>query len=354
MLYVVIRNDDGSFTANCTTMKHPDGCVLENCALSRQGNSIAVSLKDSIFLFDNHAFHCTVFEESEDIGCQVSCLIFSHDSTLLLYCVERRNSKAEVCLWNVDQNKLSSCFFASALVSINCCCLSPDNSMVILCGELRVEIWENVLRCSRQCMVKDLMELYPSNEKFHYCSVSSGNERLACCIVDDILLYSLDSPAEEFFWRLPPAHLGQIQFCQFLRETHYLISYGIDGTVFLWELIQRKAKAKAYARVTEREESITGMSVSSMEDEVVCLTSLGRVITIKLLGLKSATIPSQELSLDAIESSLTIAAGRGYLTQESWSGEDEQVDFDELREEMDSMILSDRSDDESDIEEIQD
>ena len=354
-LYVVRRNGEGSFTTNRAPLHHPYGCVVENCALSRQGNSVAVSQKASISLFDNRAFQCTVFKESEDIGCQVSCLMFSHDGTLLLYCVERRNSKAEVCLWNVGQNKLSSCFFASALVSINCCCLSTDNSMVILCGELRVEIWENVQQCSRQCIVKDLIELYQSNERFHYCSVSSGNELLACCIMDDVLLYSLISPEEEsFYCRLPPAHLGQIQFCQFLRETHYLISYGIDGAVFLWELIQRRAKAKAYARVTEREESITGMSVSSMEDEVVCLTSLGRVITIKLHGLKSATIPSQELSLDAIESSLTFAAGRGYLTQEAWSREAQQIDVDELFEEMDSVIQSDRSDDESDIEEIQD
>ena len=355
VMYVLIRNSEGSFTQNCTPLKHPGGCVVEHCALSRQRNSIAVSQKASIFLFDNHAFPCTVFEESENIGCQVSCLMFSHDGILLLYCVERRNSKVEVCLWNVDQHKLSSCVFASTLVSINCCCFSPDNSMIILCGDFRVELWEVVL-CSRPRlkMVKELTRLYPIYERFHYCSVSSGNEVLVCCIMNDVLLYSLSSPDKEsFFCRLPPAHSGQIQFCQFLRETHYLISYGIDGAVFLWELIQRKAKAKAYARVTEREESITGMSVSSMEDEVVCLTSMGRVITIKLHGLKSATISSQELSLDAIESSLTFAGGRGYLTQEAWSREDEQIDLDELFEEMDTVILSDRSDDESDIEEIQ-
>ena len=315
MLSVLIRNGDGSFATNCTSLRKPHGCEVEKCAMSKQGNLIAVSQKASIFLFWDQKFPCTVFNESEDIGCQVSCLIFSHDSTLLLYCIERRNSKADVCLWNVHQNKLSSCFFSSQLGSINCCCLSPGNSLVILCGELRVEIWEDVL-CSRQClrMVKELMGLYLSSERFHYCAVSSGNERLACCIVDDVLLCSLDSPAEESFWCLPHAHLGQIQFCQFLRENHYLISYGIDGAVFLWDLIQ--GKAVAYARVAEGEEIIKGMSVSSMEDEVVCLISTGRVIMIKLHGLKSAAMPSQMLSLDATERSLTFAAGRGYLTQE--------------------------------------
>ena len=341
MLSVLIRNGDGSFATYCaqlkipqlssigspsgvtcplgenvlslfsnlmlsdmamyTPLKYPYGCKVEKCAMSRQGISIAVSQKASVSLFCDREFLCTIFEESEDIGCQVSCLMFSHDSTLLLYCVERRNGKAEVCLWNVHQNKLSSCFSASHLVSINCCCLSPDNSMVILCGELRVEVWGDVL-CSRQClkMVKELTRLYPSFERFHYCSVSSGNELLACCIVDDVLLYSLCSPAEEsFYCRLPPAHLGQIQFCQLLRGTRYLISYGIDGAVFLWDLVQ--AKPVAYARVSEGDESIKGMSVSSMEDEVICLTSLGRVIMIKLHGLKSVAMPSPMLSLDATE-----------------------------------------------------
>ena len=288
MLCVVTRNGDGAFvtSAKWAPLKHPDGCKVENCALSRKGNSIAISQKASIFLFNNQAFHCTVFKESEDIGCQVSCLMFSHDGTLLLYCVERRNRRAEVCLWNVEKHKPSSCVFASTLVSINCCCFSPDNSMVILCGELRVEIWEDVL-CSRPRlkMVKELTRLYPIYERFHYCSVSSGNEVLACCIMDDVLLYSLSSPGEEsFYCRLPPAHLGQIQFCQLLRESSYLISYGIDGAVFLWDLVQEKAVA--YVRVAEGEESITGMSVSSTEDEVVCLTSLGRVIMIELYGLK--------------------------------------------------------------------
>ena len=125
----------------------------------------------------------------------------------------------------------------------------------------------------------------PMYARFHYCAVSWGNEVLACCILDDVLLYSLSSPEKEsFYCRLPPAHLGQIQFCQLLRETSYLITYGIDGAVFLWDLVQENAEA--YVRVAEGEESIIGMSVSSTADEVVCLTSLGRVIMIELQGLK--------------------------------------------------------------------
>ena len=348
MLSVLERKSDEPFTTNWAPLEFDREITplsgVEICALSRQGNLIAISQKASIFLFCDRSFHCTVFKESEDIGCQVSCLIFSHDNTLLLYCVERRNSEAEVCIWNVLQKKPSFCFFASTLVSINCCCFSPDDSMVILCGELRIEIWEDVL-CSRQClkMVKEMNQTWPyqTNERFHYCSVSSGNKLLACCVADDVVLCSLCSPAEESFCRLPGGHLGQIQFCQFLRETRYLISYGIDGAVFLWDLYERKAAA--FARVAERDESIQGMSISGMEDKVVCLISSGRVITIKLHGLKSATLPLPPLR-DLTQSSSALGAGGGYLSQEP--------EIDKLFEDMD-VIACDESEEDSDVEEIQ-
>ncbi|XP_044169762.1 uncharacterized protein LOC114948828 [Acropora millepora] len=341
MLSVVKRSDDGSLvtSAKCAPLNYPRGCKVENCALSRQGNSIAVSQKASILLFDNHALRCTVFKESKDIECQVSGLIFSHDGSLLLYCVERRNSQAEVCLWNVDQEQLSSSFIASQLVSINCCCLSPDNSMVILCGELRVEIWEDVL-CSHKClkMEKEVMKLYPRSERFHYCTVSSGNERLACCIADDVLLCPLSSREKESFYPLPRAHLGQIQFCQFLRETRYLISYGIDGAVFLWNLDE--GKAVDFAKVTEGEEVIEGMSVSNMEDEVICLVSSGRVIRIKLHGLKSAKVSPPPLP-HVMQSSSVFGAGGGYLSRPPKDHK--------LLEEMNFMAC-DESEDDSEVE----
>ena len=370
MLSVLIRNGDGSFALNCAPLTYPRDCdvtplpCVENCALSRQRDSLAISQKASIFIFDNHKFHCTVFEESDDIGCQVSCLVFSHDSTLLLYCVERRNSRAEVCLWNVYQNKLSSSFFASTLEFINCCCLSPDNSMVILCGELRVEIWEDVLcSCPRLKMFIEMDEIWPyqANDKFHCCSVSSRNELLACCIADDVVLCSPSSSARrESFRCLPRAHLGQIQFCEFLRETRYLISYGIDGRVFLWDLYD--GKAAAFAKVAEKGESIEGMSVSTKEDEVVCLLSSGRVNTIKLRGLKSATVPSQMLLLDATESSLIL--GCPYLAlrpaiekfqSKPWSRKEfvDEISSDELNEDINIFMPSDTSGDESDYEETQ-
>ena len=368
MLYVLKRNGDALFALNCALLTYPCdvtplACV-ENCALSRQRNSVAISQKASIFIFDNYEFHCTVFEESEDIGCQVSCLVFSHDSTLLLYCVERRKRNAQLCLWNVDQNKPSSSFFASTLEFINCCCLSPDNSIVILCGELRVEIWEDVLcSCPRLKVFIEMDEIWPyqANDRFHCCSVSSRNELLACCIAGDVVLCSPSSSTRrESFRCLPQAHLGLIQFCQFLKGTRYLISYGIDGRVFLWDLYD--GKAAAFAKVAKKGESIEGMSVSRMEDEVVCLLSSGRVITIKLRGLKSATIPSQMLLSDAIESSLILGCPYVALRpaiekfqSKLWSRKEffDETGSDELNEDINIFMPSDTSGDESDYEETQ-
>ena len=157
------------------------------------------------------------------------------------------------------------------------------------------------------------MKLYPTNERFHCCTVSLGNERLACCIADDVLLCSVWSPAEEPFYPLRRAHLGQIQFCQFLRETRYLISYGIDGQVFLWDLYE--GEAVDFAKVAEGEEIIKGMSVSNMKDEVVCLISSGRVIRIKLHGLKSVKVSPPPLP-HVTQSSSVLGAGGGYLSRD--------------------------------------
>ena len=104
------------------------------------------------------------------------------------------------------------------------------------------------------------------------------------------------------------------------------------------------------------------MSVSRKEDEVVCLLSSGRVITIKLRGLKSTTVPSQMLLLDATESSLIL--GRRYLAlrpatekfqSKPWSKNEffDEIGSDELSEDLNIFMPSDTSEDESDYEEEQ-
>ena len=82
---------------------------------------------------------------------------------------------------------------------------------------------------------------------------------------------------------LPRAHSGRIEFCQFLKGCRYLISYGVDCTVFLWDLSEWKAAA--FTRIAQGRESILGMAVCPSEDRVVCLTAFGRCIVIDLCGL---------------------------------------------------------------------
>jgi len=89
--------------------------------------------------------------------------------------------------------------------------------------------------------------VYNEFEKFSHCTVSSDDELLACCIADSILVYPLRTPAQQLFRRLPLGHLGKIEFSQFLKGTIYLISYGVDGAVFLWDL--REWRAVTYARI---------------------------------------------------------------------------------------------------------
>ena len=190
-------------------------------------------------------------------------------------------------------------------------------------------------------------------EKFSHCTISQGNELLACCIADNIHLYPLCNPAGQSFQQLPPGHLGRIEFCQFLKGTRYLISHGVDGAVFLWDLCEWKAVA--YARITQGRENILNIRVSPEEDKVVCLTSLGQLSMITLCGLKSGTIPSEFPSLG-------VAGGQGLTSETSRRQPQEQpravsqcatvsnneeiteaMDVDMLLEEMDYFASSDVS-----------
>ena len=74
-------------------------------------------------------------------------------------------------------------------------------------------------------------------------------------------------------------HLGKVEYCVFLRGNRYLISYGIDGIVFLFDFVEKKSTA--YVRL----ESISIISMALLshdEDKVVCLESSGKVSVINL------------------------------------------------------------------------
>ena len=252
---------------------------------SPDGKLIATHQGTEILLLDySTVLHSFFVEECEHI---TSCLTFSPDSSLFLYRVSSSTyNQPRFYVWDV-QKKVMSATFLSPLgpQPVHCCCFSADNTKLVLCCAFQISIWEYYAGPCR--LLVNVEPFGPFNEfdKFSHCTVSSDNELLACCIVDRILLYPLNVAArDQTILQLPRAHLGRIEFCQFLKRTRYLISNGVDGTVFLWDLCEWKAIA--YARIAQGRESIASLAVSPKEDEVVCFTSFGRLTRIKLCGLQ--------------------------------------------------------------------
>ena len=66
----------------------------------------------------------------------------------------------------------------------------------------------------------------------------------------------------------------------------YLITYAIDGMVFLWDVTE--SKVIGFVRIAQGQEKITSMLVSPEEDIVVCFLSSNRVCVIHLYKLESA------------------------------------------------------------------
>ncbi|XP_028414763.1 LOW QUALITY PROTEIN: uncharacterized protein LOC114537853 [Dendronephthya gigantea] len=120
---------------------------------------------------------------------------------------------------------------------------------------------------------------YAALDKFGHCTVSSDNKMLACCIANDILIFPLNG--QDTFCKVPQNHSGKIEYCEFLRGNRYLISYGIDGVVFLFDLLEWKSVAY------RRQESIVRIAISPDEDKLACLYSSGDVSIIRLYGLKT-------------------------------------------------------------------
>ena len=318
---------------------------VRRCVFSQDGNLIATHQGTKILLLDLSNFVCSLCDDRYDEN-DVSCLTFSPDSALFLYFIQKRRGArtdgSDFYVWDVQNRHICALFDSpSELLSIDCCCFSSDNSKLIICGEFSFEVWKYALGpCSLLRKVEtNVQSLYTGIDKFTHCTVSSDCDLLACCIGDRILLYPLKASTDPSILHLPRAHLGKIEFCLFLNGNHYLISYGVDGTVFLWDL--RKRKAVAYARVAQGSESILGMVFLPEEDEVICLISSGRQSVIKLHGLVhevSAEFPTSE-RLDIMANQQQVGKQRS-LTFESAAlpaDDDKSVDWTKLVEDYNMM-----------------
>ena len=312
---------------------------VEKCAFSSDGKLIAAHHGTMITLHDTIGqdccrFVCSVFEADYEFS--VLQLTFSANSAFLLFCI--RNGPFFV--WDVKKRETLASFDPPVVSEDFCCCITEDNR-VVLCNELYIEIWDTTTSPWYLLTRLAIGLLYSAADKITYCTVSPKNNLLACCIVDRILLYSLDCPTNQPVLKLPRAHLGKIEFCRFLKENRYIISYGIDGAVFLWDLLERTAIS--FIRISLERENITCMTVSPKEDKVVGCTSFGRFFEVKLCGLKSE-IPSFQLQPEKMRREQNVSTLSGAVC----SGVEqiaEETDTSKLVEEMDFMCPSDRSED---------
>ena len=215
---------------------------------------------------------------------RVTFLTFSVDGALLLFCTQMADSSPRFFVWDVQLQVLMASFDSPlGFQPVHCWCFSRDEKKLIICGAFQISIFEYDKQPLCSLLTLEPPGPFREFDKFTHCTVSSDNEALACCIADRILVQALNTHKEPSLMELPRGHFGRIEFCQFLNGRRYLISYGVDCTVLLWDL--GEWKAAAYTIVAQGRESILGMAVCPSEDRVVCLTAFGRFIVIDLCGL---------------------------------------------------------------------
>ena len=272
-----------SFISECSLVDSRH-LVLQNCMFSPNGKLIACQRGNQIDLHSlvvesGHESH-VIFQQDNTFTVLFS---FSADSTLLLFCIQGNINNPHFYVWDVHKKITVASFRSPVLLTVECFCLSADKRKLILCGEYEIEIWEYGKQPCR-LLARTGVEWSYRSVKFSKCAVSLDNELLICCIADVIILFRLRAPDVHSSKRVLRGHLGKIEFCKILRVNRYLLSYGVDGMVFLWDLIE--TKAIGFARITQGHESIVSMAVSPEEDKAVCFSSSDRICRIKLCKLE--------------------------------------------------------------------
>ena len=276
---------------NATKYKFCFSALGEKLMVSERGTKILLS-------FGIQAPPSRWVVRAANPNCSVTFLTFSVDGALLLFSTQRADSSPRFFVWDVRQKLLMASFDSPlGFQPVHCWCFSRDEKKLIICGAFQISIFEYDKQPLCSFLTLEPPGPFREFDKFTHCTVSSDNEALACCIADRILVHALNTPKEPSLMELPRAHSGRIEFCQFLKGCRYLISYGVDCTVFLWDLSEWKAAA--FTRIAQGRESILGMAVCPSEDRVVCLTAFGRCIMIDLCGLVNDKLKEFPISMPA-------------------------------------------------------
>ena len=264
----------------------PDGKVIPHghahqvktkYALSPDGKVIALLQQTKITLHrvESEGFCCTVFEAEFDI--MDACLKFSADSSLLFVCIQDSLKGPHFYVWDIRKKAMSDSFKSPGLLlTVGSFCISSDMSYLILCGGEDNEIEIREFKDPFRLLERMGVEKFYNSVKFSLCIVSQDNELLVCCIANLIYVYKLTVANIYSSRQILRGHLGEIEFCRFLKGNLFLISYGVDGLVFLWNIME--FKAIGFMKIAHAEgEKIVSMAVSPEEDGAVCFLSSGRV-----------------------------------------------------------------------------
>ena len=284
----------------------PDGELI---ALQQQNKIMLHCVAESNKLEKQRT--CTVFET--ECGGMDARLNFSADSSLLFVCIQDNFEGPLFYVWDVKRKSMSESFDSLGPPTVDCFCLSPDLNNLILCGGCyEIEIWD--FKQHPRCLLKKMeVEGFYNPVKFSQCNVSLDNELLVCCIANLIYVYNLPLSHSKIHSsrRILRGHVGKIEFCRFLKVNRYLITYAIDGMVFLWDVTE--SKAIGFVRIAKGQEKITSMAVSPEEDKVVCFLSSNRVCVIHLYKLESAMC--NKFSMELTKSKEKATESRIYLAE---------------------------------------
>ena len=317
---------------------------VKSVVFSQSGGLTACHLGPKLYIC-NIAAAVSYLLYEDQCKCDSCHLAFSPDSTLLLHCIQNSNYSPRFQVWNVRNRALSGTFDLPAVESLfpplDSCCLSSDNTKLIVCRGFIIEMWEFDASACRLIARIENPVFISKYSTFTHCIVSLETNLLASCLADRIALCSMNTPTDQSIRLLPPAHLGKIEFCQFVKGGRYLISYGVDGNVFLWDL--NRCEAIAFANLCQGRESIKSLCRSCKADKFFFLTSSGRFGVLILCGLEHSILPKLP--------TLEVQSGE-MMFEESCGQQKEQhgptlpthatddLNVDEVLEEMDFMYDS--------------
>ena len=325
---------------------------VKSVVFSQSGGLTACHLGPKLYIC-NIAAAVSYLLYEDQCKCDSCHLAFSPDSTLLLHCIQNSNYSPRFQVWNVRNRALSGTFDLPAVESLfpplDSCCLSSDNTKLIVCRGFIIEMWEFDASACRLIARIENPVFISKYSTFTHCIVSLETNLLASCLADRIALCSMNTPTDQSIRLLPPAHLGKIEFCQFVKGGRYLISYGVDGNVFLWDL--NRCEAIAFANLCQGRESIKSLCRSCKADKFFFLTSSGRFGVLILCGLEHSILPKLP--------TLEVQSGE-MMFEESCGQQKEQhgptlpthatddLNVDEVLEEMDFMCDSEGNSEDSD------